>query len=186
MDLRSAPHICLLALSLSLVNTEVTAKEAFDRASIWGGVDIGRGNFKTSGDVDKDETALYLGFKVGYRFNPHYLVGLELSGWILESSNLWDPNKGEGISQVLIFTQLYPNIGSDYFVKLGGGYVSHWNNRLGEPAKKSGWGITLGGGYDFRLYKDWAITPFVTISHARTDNEVHNAWALGIGMTRQF
>ena len=69
MDLRSAPHICLLALSLSLVNTEVTAKEAFDRASIWGGVDIGRGNFKTSGDVDKDETALYLGFKVGYRFN---------------------------------------------------------------------------------------------------------------------
>ena len=186
MDLRGVPHLCLLALSLSLVNTDVTAMEAFDPASIWAGVDIGSGKVKTSGNVDEYKTAHYLGFKVGYRFNPRYLVGLELSGWTLESGNLWDPSEGEGISQVLIITQLYPDIASHFFVKLGGGYVSHWNNRPGEPAKKSGWGVTVGGGYDFSLNEDWVITPFATMSHARTDDEEHDAWALGIGITHQF
>lgn len=184
MDLGNVPRIVLLALSLFLVSTEVSAIDDSDLAGIRGGVDIGYGNVKTSADIDEDKTALHLGFRVGYKFNPHYLLGLELSGWTLESGDLWDPSKGGGISQALIITQLYPNSDADYFFKLGGGYVSHWNNRPEQPTGKSGWGITFGGGYDFSLNEDWVITPFLTISRSKTDDEEHDAWALGISITR--
>jgi hypothetical protein len=59
---------------------------------------------------------------------------------------------------------------SGLFAKVGGGYVSHWNNRPGEPQRKDG-GLTFGGGYDFSLNKNLAITPFVTYSFGKADDQ---------------
>jgi outer membrane autotransporter protein len=61
--------------------------------------------------------------------------------------------------------------------------VSHRNNRLREPQRKEGWGLTFGGGYDFSLNKNLAITPFVTYSFSEADDQEHNALTLGDGFT---
>ena len=100
-----------------------------------GGIDAGAGYLKRSlGDGRKDDTSFYLGFKAGYTINPHFLTGLELSGWILETSNLWDPDEGKGINQVFLLTQIYPSKDSGLFVKVGGGYASIWSNKPSSSA----------------------------------------------------
>lgn len=69
------------------------------------------------------------------------------------------------------------------FAKVGGGYVSHWNNRLREPRRKEGLGLTFGGGHGSSVNKNLAITPFVTCSFGEADDQEHNALTLGVGFT---
>ena len=173
-------------IGLSLISSPALAAEKIERAGFWAGIDFGIGLVERSfAGVEEDETNFFLGFKGGYTLNPHLLIGLELSGWLLEASNTEDPSKGEGISQVFLITRYYPSRDYGFFAKAGGGYVSYWNDRPGEPRRKSGWGLTFGGGYDFSLNKNWAITPFVTYSFGETDDQEHNALTLGVGVTLQ-
>ena len=64
------------------------AKERFDRSGWWGGIDIGAGfvqrSFKGN---DEDGTNFFLGFKGGYTLTPNFLLGLELSGWLIDEVN---------------------------------------------------------------------------------------------------
>ena len=173
-------------VGLSLISTAALAADQIERAGFWGGIDIGAGYVQRSfAEVEEDETNLFLGFKAGYTLNPHFLMGVELSGWLLEASDVNDPSKGEGISQVFLITRYYPSLDYGLFAKVGGGYLSYWNNRPGEPRRKSGWGLTFGGGYDFYLNKNWAITPFVTYSFGEADDQEHDALTLGVGVTLQ-
>jgi outer membrane autotransporter protein len=78
---------------------------------------------------------------------------------------------------------LYPRKESGLFAKAGGGYVSNWSNRPGEPSRKSGWGLTLGGGYDFLLNENIALSPFANISYGETGNWDYRAITFGLGVT---
>ena len=153
MNLRS--FIFTMFTGLFLISSSVMAEDNFKRSGFWGGIDIGAGFVRLSLEgSDTDENNFFLGFKGGYTLTPNFLMGLELSGWLIESSDLNDPSKGEGISQVFLITQYYPISSMGLFAKVGGGYVSHWNNRPGEPQREEGWGLTFGGGYDFSLNKN--------------------------------
>ena len=165
---------------------EEKADEKFERSGFWGGVNCGVGFVQRSfAGIEEDENNFFLGFEGGYTLNPHFLIGVELSGWLLEASNLEDPSKGEGISQVFLITRYYPSSTMGLFAKIGGGYVSHWNNEPGEPSRKGGWGLAFGGGYDFPLNKNFAITPFINYGFGEADDQDHNVWTLGIGLTMQ-
>lgn len=182
--MRFRSPICSGLIVLSLMSSSALAAEKLERTRYWGGLDIAAGKVQRSvAGVEEDETKFFLGFKVGYTLNPHFLMGVELSGWLFEATSLWDPSVGEGISQVFLITRYYPSQDSGLFAKVGGGYVSHWNNRPGEPRRKEGWGLTFGGGYDFSLNKNLAITPFVTYSFGEADDQEHNALTLGVGFT---
>jgi len=63
--------------------------------------------------------------------------------------------------------------------------VSVWNNRPGEPRRKNGWGLTLGGGYDFLHNKKVALSPFVTYSFGDAADQDYKAINLGIGIILQ-
>ena len=126
-----------------------------------------------------------MGGEGGYTLNPHFLIGLELSGGTLESSNLNDPSVGEGIMQIFFITRYYPSQDMGWFAKVGGGYVSHWNNRPGEPRRNTGWGLTLGGGYDFPINQNWAVTPILSYNFGETGDLDHDAINLSIGITFQ-
>ena len=136
-------------------------------------------------EIEEDDTNFFLGFEGGYTINSHFLIGVELSGWLLESSDVNDPSKGEGISQLFLITRLYPSSAMGLCAKIGGGHVSYWNNRPGEPSRTSGWGLTFGGGYDVPLNNNFAITPFFTYYFGDAGNQDHNVWTLGIGLTFQ-
>jgi hypothetical protein len=64
-----------------------------------------------------------------------------------------EPEKGEGISRIFLYTQLYPSTESGWFVKVSGGYINHWSNSSDSQSRK-GWGYSFGGGYDFLIYEN--------------------------------
>ncbi len=186
--MNSAKFIGTVLITIFFVASAASAEEHHVREGFWGGIDAGAGYLKQSFDKrNEDDVYFFLGFKGGYTINPHFLIGLELSGWLLEASDPGDPNKGKGIMQVFLISQMYPSKESDLFVKVGGGYVENWSNRSGEPNSKKGWGFTLGGGYDFMLYNllpdhDFTLSPFATYSYGETGNWDHRAVTVGIGL----
>ena len=89
--------------------------------------------------------------------------------------------------QAFLTSRYYPLRESGLFVKLGGGYVSHWYVRPEEPERRTGWGATVGGGYDFVVGKFpsalWFVTPFVTYGFGEAGDLTHHAITAGIGLT---
>ena len=158
------------------------------RKTWWTALNFGAGALSQSGGgINQDNTPAFLGIEGGYVVHPQFLVGIELSGWLLESSNTQDPSVGEGVMQAFLTTRYYPLPDSGLFMKFGSGYVNHWNNRPGEPGRLSGWGLTAGGGYDVLLTESLPVlpfvTPFVTYSFGEAGDLNHNAITGGIGLT---
>ena len=171
---------------LSLMGVDAHAGERLERTGFWGAIGLGAGYVQQSFEgFEETGTQFFLGFEGGYTINIHFLLGLELSGWLLQSDDIAYKTKGEGISQVFLITRYYPKKESGLFAKAGGGYVSHWRNRLGETERLSGWGLTVGAGYDFSMSKKWALTPFLTYCAGETENQDYNAFTFGIGFTFQ-
>mgnify|MGYP001358255131 CR=1 FL=1 len=171
-----------------LPRSDVLAESPVERKTWWAALNFGAGALSQSGGgINQDDTTGFLGFEGGYVVHPQFLVGIELSGWLLEASNTQDPSVGEGIMQAFLTTRYYPLPDSGLFVKFGGGYVSHWNNRPDEPRRLSGWGLTGGGGYDVLLTESLPVlpfvTPFVTYSFGEAGDLNHNAITGGIGLT---
>ena len=180
---------CASLLAILFWVPAASAGEFYVREGFWGGFDAGAGYLSQSFDNENEEDVyFFMGFKGGYTINPQWLVGLELSGWLLEASDPTDANKGKGIMQAFLITRWYPIEESNLFAKAGGGYVSNWSNRSDEPSRKNGWGFTLGGGYDVMLNDafpdlDMAISPFANFSYGETGNWDYRAITVGIGFT---
>ncbi len=182
--IHSVKLLYTILVALFFLTPGVSAQEYHIRDGFWGGIDAGAGYLKQSFDKrNEDDVYFFLGFRGGYTINPHFLVGLELSGWLLEAEDPSDSNKGKGIMQAFMITQLYPSKESGLFVKAGGGYVSNWSNRSDEPNRKEGWGLTVGGGYDFLVYEAIALSPFANFSYGQTGNWDYQAITVGLGIT---
>jgi hypothetical protein len=180
----SVKSVCIFLIALFFLAPGASAEEYHLRNGFWGGLDAGAGYLKQSfGKRDEEDVYFFMGFKGGYTVNPHLLVGVELSGWLLEASDPDDSNKGKGIMQAFLITQLYPSKESGLFAKIGGGYVSNWSNRSDEPGRKEGWGFTAGGGYDFMLNDTYALSPFANFSYGETGEWDYRAITVGLGIT---
>jgi hypothetical protein len=182
MDIRlSAP---IIAAVLFLADTAMVVAEETERSGFWGGLDVGVGHVERSvGSLDVDGTDFYMGVKAGYVIHPQALLGLELSGWNQEATDWDDPAKGEGLMQVFLISRLYPMRDSNLFAKVGGGWVRQWVKGPSGKSTLDGWGATLGVGYDFSLTKNWAVTPFFNYSFGKADDQNHQAFTLGAGIT---
>jgi len=189
--MHSEKMVCVLLLSIFFITATALAEEHHIRDGFWGGIDAGAGYLSQSLDGgDEDGTSFFLGFTGGYTINPHFLIGLELSGWLIETSDQYcyyaycsDSSEGEGIMQVFLISRYYPSQEVGFFVKAGGGYVDHWYHRDGDTRRKDGWGLTVGGGYDFLINEYLALTPFATFSYGETDDWDYQAITLGLGLT---
>ena len=95
-----------------------------------------------------------------------FLIGIELSGWLREASNLNDPDSA-----------------SDFFLKAGGGHVSILSNASGDTSREQGFGLTFGCGYDFRLKETVSLSPFASFSYGETRSWNYTAITFGLGMT---
>ena len=115
----------------------------------WGEIDAGYGILKRSYSVsgNTNQGAFSLALSGGYAWDPRLLLGVELGGWTLQGSNLWDPSKGEAIETIFGIARYYPIPQSPLFVKGGGGLVKYWNDAPGAN-DASGWGTVFGVGYD--------------------------------------
>ena len=122
------------------------------RPGFWAGGDAGVGFLKRKFDVtnDRDDTKLAFAIRGGYAFTPRVLLGVEAGGWSLEGTNRKDDARGQGISTLYLYGQVYPMEERPLFLKAGVGRVTFWTNHNGEVGD-SGAGFMLGGGYDFSI-----------------------------------
>lgn len=164
------------------------AEESIVRKGWWGDVNLGGGFLSQSGGgVTQDGANFFMGLDVGYVVHPQFLLGAELSGWLIEPTQGPPDVRGEGIMQAFLTSRVYPLRDSGLFAKFGGGYVSHWYSRAEDPAWRTGWGVSVGGGYDIVVGKSpstlWFVTPFVTYGFGEAGDLAHRAITAGIGLT---
>ena len=180
MRLISAGFVVLAVLGL--FSPMSYAQDQPARHGFWGGVDLGLGLLERSVDESEvNDSTFYMGFKGGYTINPHLRIGLELSGWLLQASDLEDPQKGKGLGQILFITRYYPFKKSNVFARFGGGYVNLWNNSPGETANQEGFGFTVGGGYDILVTRSFALSPFASFNFGDAGDMDYTAVNIGIG-----
>jgi hypothetical protein len=112
--MHSAKWVCAFLISILFITATAFAEEKQIRYGFWGGMDAGAGFLKQSLDEgNKDGPSFFLGFKGGYTLNPHFLIGLELSGWLLEASDQFcyygycsDAFEGEALCKFFLFLDI--------------------------------------------------------------------------------
>lgn len=146
----------------------------------WGGIELGVGNVWRNTDPTHADTTWYLSFKGGLALSERLLVGMEIGGYTLEAGDLWNPSEGEGITQVFVIGQYYPgDRRAAWYAKGGGGYVSYWNNRP-NGGEDTGWGVTVGLGYDWRTDGFGSLGPVLSYSLGKARELDHQAVSLAL------
>lgn len=171
MPLRPFTEATLLP-ALLLVSFSAAAQEPGSTAAsrLWGAVDVGYASLRRSYSVTDRTTQNKpsLALRAGYIVDPRLLLGVEAGGWTLESSQPWDPARGEGIETIFAVAQYYPVGSSPFYLKAGGGAVRYWNHRPSESGA-NGHGYQLGLGYDVALWTHLYFTPAADYSWGRYD-----------------
>ena len=186
--------ILIAVISIGTSSGEMEKREGF----FWGG-GLGGGylerTFSATNAIDDAETRFYMDFFGGYAFNPHWALGLEIGGWLIEPDSdtyIWNPYyppdnepaedpEGEGLMQVLMFTRLYPYRDKGLFMKLGGGYLEHWWKTSRGNYNEEGWTSVAGLGWDVHVSGNWSITPTVSYSYGEAGDQAHQAVTASIG-----
>lgn len=124
----------------------------------------------------------YLAVEFGWIANPRLLLGIELSGHLIEAADLQDYTEGSGISQAFLVARAYPLASTPFHVQVGAGWTSLWDN---EPAaaNEGAMGWEIGIGYDWAIGQRTALTPFLRFGGADFGAASVSAITLGAGLT---
>ena len=186
--MKLAHTIASLAMLFSLVPSAAEAQEEARRQGFWLSVGVGAG--VTTEDVASDEARWGIaGFlRAGGVPGERVVLGTELMGWATDQN---DVVTTRGV--VTLFVQYYPSKTGGLFFKggLGGAGVSVATDL--DPgtfvASSGGFGMTLGGGYEFRLSRvasltvnaDWALQVIDDDSAGGTESS--SLFLLTVGLT---
>jgi hypothetical protein len=193
-----APAIVLCVALVAAEHSFAVDEEPVRKGFFWGG---GLGGaylertFSSTNWTDDAAGRFYMEFFGGYAFNPHVSVGLEMGGWLITPSDnnyswnpYWPPDNersedpaGEGLSQILVFTRLYPYEDKGLFIKLGGGYMDHWWETSSRNYSEDGWTSVAGVGWDIHASGNWSITPTVSYSYGEAGHQTHQAITASLG-----
>lgn len=143
--LRGALLLAACALPVPVAGTE-------DFSRFWGGFDLGYASLARTYSVTEAtaQGKFTMALRGGIALAAGLLVGVELGGWTLQGSNMWDPATGEAISTRFLIAQVYPLARQTLFLRGGAGRVEYWNHRPGENGASGAAGI-VGLGWDFPL-----------------------------------
>ena len=140
--------------------SQPVAADRYTRGGFWAGWQGGHGSLhRSSSESPSSKTDCFtMAFKLGYTPVPPVRLGIELGGWLVEAGNLNNPEKGEGLAQYNLILQVYPRFVDRLYLRAGGGPAVYWNNH---PLQfgSSGWGGTLGAGYEIPVERKVSVTP---------------------------
>jgi len=158
------------SLMLSLPAQAQDSTTPSHRQGFWLGFGIGGGSNLTS-TLDDGSTAGFAGlFRAGGTLSPKWLLGGESTGWsadVGDDSWAWRSN----LSAIAIF---YPSASKGLFLKAGPSFamisesrgttvsVDGVDVRSSVSASETGFGATLGAGYDIRIGRKLSLVPEVT------------------------
>jgi hypothetical protein len=171
--------VCLaLLVGLASVGFAGTYPQDHNGWSIGFGVGGGSAGVSNDAGQSSDRTSGGMGsFRVGYPLNPKVSLGLE--------SNAWTKSE-EGVTVTFSAT----TVGAAFFpseglvvragVGLGSTTLSAKSGNLTATATESGFGLTYGIGYEFRLARTFALGPQIDGGYASFNGGSSN-WA-GLGL----
>jgi hypothetical protein len=183
----------LTALGLLAVSAlPLGAAEPLQSSQWWGTFELGAGQLdRTMPGFSDNSARFYLGLGGGMAVDPHLLLGIEASGWLIQAENANDPTKGAGISRVFAVARIYPQPTSTFHFEIGAGSITGWDNspwnlnHTGSPSgsSRNGSGWEAGIGYDMMFGTHAAFTPFLRYSSGTAGNLKMSAVTLGVGLT---
>ena len=129
-------------------------------------------------DCDNRENGVNFFLRMGGTLSQRLLIGGEVNGWTKSEDNT--TLTVSNVGPVLLF---YPNAQGGFFLKGGLGLATtELESRLGR-IKENGVGLTLGLGYDARVGRQFALTPYFDILTSSYDGGSFNQVAFGLGFT---
>ena len=148
------------------------------REGFWISFGVGYGSLGCDDCNDERRSGANAYLRMGGTLSQRLLIGGELNGWSKSEGNatLTISNFGP----VLLF---YPNANGGFFLKGGIGIASTSLDLGTIEIEETGAGLTLGLGYDARVGRKFALTPYFDILTSSYDGGSFNQLAFRLGFT---
>lgn len=163
-------------LLLALVVLPAAGQQNLERhRGFWFGFGLGGGwdSFDWSFGNRGRGGAGYL--RMGGTVNQHVLVGGEALAWFREGNNDTEVER----TNVSLMTLVYPGSEGGLFFKGGFGVAS---NQIRQGVDREGVGLTLGSGFDFRLARNFYVTPNVDVLTQFLSDETNTSLLFTVGL----
>jgi hypothetical protein len=144
-----------LALTL-LIPAALAAQHPQTRQGFGIGFGFGAGSAGfCDGCDDQGGTELSGYLRLGGYLNPSLFLAGETNGWM--GSQIDTPSS---LGAIMGVVQWYPMVERGLYLKGGVGY-SYANASDGSDISTSGLAVSVGAGYDFRVARNFALTPYI-------------------------
>ena len=146
----------ILGILTCIAAAGATAQGPHRRQGFWAGFGIGYGSANTSCDdcTSGPRVGGYTAWlKAGGTLNPSVRLGVLADGWSHISSGVT-----ETMGNLTASVFLYPRASSGFFLTGGAGF-SDYRLDTSPSITGTGWGFTVGLGYDLRIGGELSLTP---------------------------
>ncbi len=147
----------VMALSLSSAALAQGAPRPQTREGF--GISFGIGGGSAGSDCDfcsSDRTTALSGYlRLGGHVKQNVFVGFESNGWINSEDGI-----DEGLGFYSAVVQWYPNVEQGFYLKGGLGLALYNATDGVDEISGNGLGLNLGVGYDFRVGRNFSLTPY--------------------------
>jgi hypothetical protein len=148
------------------------------RQGFWISFGVGAGSLSCDDCGDESETGTNLNLRMGGTLSQKFILGGELNFWTKTEGDVSLTSGHMG--PVVLF---YPSATGGFFLK-GGLGIASTSLELGSfTFDEQGIGVTLGLGYDARVGKNFALTPYFDILSGSYDGATISQVAFGLGFT---
>jgi hypothetical protein len=169
--------LCAAALLVSGAAPTVAQANPQTRDGFWIGFGVGSGSLGCD-DCGSRESAGSGYLKMGGTINQQLLIGGQIDGWS-KSTN----GATLTFANVAAVVYFYPWVDGGLYL-MGGVGGSSIKVDVGQFSNQTnGTGYTVGLGYDWRVAKSFALTPYVTVIGGHFDGGNANMYHLGLGFT---
>jgi len=174
--MRTAVVLSFLTLAISTAPLEAQNRHE----GFWLGFGLGGGSNLDAGAGQKAGGAAYL--RLGGAPTPQLLIGGEVLGW-----GRSEGNATVGQANLTGDIAFYPSLNGGLFLKVGLGFAStSFQTTLGNVTttiRDEGLGTTFGAGYDFKLGRNFYLTPNVDLLVQRISGATGKLLLITLGAT---
>ena len=139
------------------------------------GIGGGSGGISCSGCSTTRESATSGYLRLGGYVSPSLFIGGESNGW-MKSSNGVD----ETMSYISAVAQWYPQVSNGFYLKGGLGFAGARASDGVDEITVNGAGMTIGTGYDWRVARNFSLTPYVNYMRSMGGEVSANGTGTGI------
>jgi hypothetical protein len=166
-------------LLIALVSLPASAQSnPQTRQGFWINFGVGAGSLSCDDCGDERETGTNLNLRMGGTLSQRLILGGELNFWTKTEGDI-SLSTGH-IGPIILF---YPSANGGFFLKGGLGLASSTLELGSLTFEDQGIGLTLGLGYDARVGRNFALTPYLDILNSGYDGGSLNTVAFGLGFT---